>query len=527
MNTHNRLFIITGHLPLQIQDLDARITVQPSFDDRTSTIAAFLQPDHGIDSPAFREIGWTGITACTPATWALLPLEGMPGRISWYPVFLSAKYEQGLIQGFGNTVLWPLFHYLPTDAKYQAASFADYVGINSQFTESMQRYLRPGDTVWIHDYHLLPLAGMLRELLPELTIGLSLHIPFPSFTAFRRLPEDWQRQILKGMLGADLIGFQTAEFADHFRSSVRMILNTPVDGMTVEFEDRLVATGVFTMKSEWGKDFLTALKNARHHQQNFQIRFFDVYSQRQLMEHYRNAGKRQFLLDYDGTLMPFFDLPSQARPADMVLDSLRRLAADDRNSVCIISGRDSNTLQNWLGQLPIHIIAEHGAEIRYRGQPWQRIGHHVDEWKHHVLPAMEHYTGKCPGAFIEEKNFSIVWHYRNADAPLADSIKMDLYSKLSGIIAGLGLQITMGKKIVEVRSGHIDKGSTVQNLLGRETGDFILAIGDDRTDEDMFRALADQKQAFTIKVGHEASYAHFNVHTPQSVISLLDMLGHI
>jgi len=183
-------------------------------------------------------------------------------------------------------------------------------------------------------------------------------------------------------------------------------------------------------------------------------------------------------------------------------------------------------LEDWLGHLPIHIVAEHGAQIRYRGGAWRRIALPAEEWKDKVISVMDHYTEKCPGAFVEKKNFSMVWHYRNADPQMAEKIKMNLHTALSEITAGLPLQVTLGKKIVEVRNRNIDKGSAVRNLLDREISDFILAIGDDRTDEDMFRALANKKHAFTIKVGAEASHALFNLPTPQSVISLLGALGH-
>ncbi|HVS97312.1 MAG TPA: trehalose-phosphatase, partial [Puia sp.] len=122
---------------------------------------------------------------------------------------------------------------------------------------------------------------------------------------------------------------------------------------------------------------------------------------------------------------------------------------------------------------------------------------------------------------------SIVWHYRNADPQLADRVKTDLCTELSAVDANRFFRVTTGKKIVEVRSSEIDKGSMVSRLLAQDPGDFILAIGDDRTDEDMFRSLAKSEHTFTIKVGHEASHALFNLHTPQSVISLLSTLGHL
>jgi trehalose 6-phosphate synthase/phosphatase len=279
--------------------------------------------------------------------------------------------------------------------------------------------------------------------------------------------------------------------------------------------------------ARWGEQFLTALEATRVRNQQFKARFFDAYSQRHLLESYRNAQKRQLFLDYDGTLMPFFNEPAAARPGDEVLGTLGQLAKDARNSICIISGRDASVLEDWLGHLPIHIVAEHGSMVRYKGRSWEKIAPPATEWQDRICPVMERYTDKCSGAFVEKKNFSVVWHYRNADPQHAEKVKMELYSELIRLTSDLPLQVITGKKIIEVRWKEIDKGSAVRQLLTREAGDFILAIGDDRTDEDMFLALANSPESFTIKVGPEASHARFNVPTPQSVISLLSALAHV
>src|SRR6185437_15697106 len=279
--------------------------------------------------------------------------------------------------------------------------------------------------------------------------------------------------------------------------------------------------------SRWGEQFLRTLGNTLNRRQQFKARFFDAYTQRQLFESYRNAHRRQLFLDYDGTLMPFFAEPSDAKPGGAVLETLALLADDPRNSICIISGRDAAVLESWLGHLPIHLVAEHGAMVRYKGSSWESVGFAAKEWKSRLYPLLSRYTAECPGAFIEEKNFSIVWHYRNADTQMAEKAKMELYPALVEITAGLPLEVVLGKKIIEVRNKDIDKGGAVRKLLTPDAGDFILAVGDDRTDEDMFRALANNEQAFTIKVGYEASHATFNIHTPQSVLALLDALGRL
>ncbi|HEV9038122.1 MAG TPA: bifunctional alpha,alpha-trehalose-phosphate synthase (UDP-forming)/trehalose-phosphatase [Puia sp.] len=735
----NRLLIVTGLLPFEFVEQRGRMVAIPTYGQIADAMSCFLRMKASMS--AFPEITWTGIALCNPLVWESLR-DRLPDKgHDWHPIFLPVRHQETLQQGFANKVLWPLFHYFPSYVEFTTVGFENYLDMNCQFANSMERFVRPGDTVWIHDYQLLPLAALLRQRFPELIIGLFLHISFPSFEIFRHLPGTWQEQLLKGMLGADLIGFQTEEYATLFRNCARLTLATGGDGKTIEFENRLIKTGAFPLGIDysrfnrpgddlpefrqltaefvqrfkdkkiiysidvldytkgvlnrieafdyflrenvdyletvvlilvivpsrehlsryaerkkmideavshlngkfgtlgwqpvfymyrelgfeelltlyrlcnvalltplrdamnlyakefiasrtdakgililsefdgaaeqlkealfvnpndvpnigkaikaalemrvdeqnrrmaamrhsvssqdvlhWGKTLLDTLEHARSEQQEFNARYFDAYSQRQLLESYRHAQKRLIFLDYDGTLMPFFIQPSLAKPSDMVLETLSKLAEDERNSICIISGRDSDTLEAWLGQLPIHIAAEHGARIRYRGAAWQNLVVPPAKWKEDIIPIMDHYSEQCPGSFVEQKDFSMVWHFRNADPQVASKLKTDLYGVLTGISASRSFQVTMGKQIVEVRSRQMDKGTFVSNLLGREAGDFILAIGDDRTDEDMFRALADKKCAYTIKVGYESSHALFNVHTPQSVISLLSTLGHL
>jgi len=245
------------------------------------------------------------------------------------------------------------------------------------------------------------------------------------------------------------------------------------------------------------------------------------------MDRYRSARRRLFLLDYDGTLTPFFNLPSLAKPDNLLLDILNNIGRNERNSVYIVSGRDSATLDKWLGHLPVNIIAEHGARIRYRNGRWQDEATQAIHWKDAIERIMEVYTRKCVSSFIEVKEYSIVWHYRNAKPEQAGAVKMELYAALCEATDNSGLQVTMGNKIIEVRNKDADKGAAIQKVLAREKQDFILAIGDDRTDEDMFRMLAGMETAYTIKVGTEASFAQFNMHTPQMVISLLGNMNFL
>jgi trehalose 6-phosphate synthase/phosphatase len=134
---------------------------------------------------------------------------------------------------------------------------------------------------------------------------------------------------------------------------------------------------------------------------------------------------------------------------------------------------------------------------------------------------MQSYVKRCPNSFIEEKEFSIVWHFRNAEAQQAKMRAIDLYGELRHISHTFNVHVLTGNKIIEVHTKGINKVYILRKLLKENNYDFILACGDDNTDEDMFKVLAKDENAYTIKIGDEASYAKYNLYTPQMTLSLL------
>jgi trehalose 6-phosphate synthase/phosphatase len=140
---------------------------------------------------------------------------------------------------------------------------------------------------------------------------------------------------------------------------------------------------------------------------------------------------------------------------------------------------------------------------------------------------MEMYTRRCPNSFIEEKEFSMVWHFRNTEAEQGKLKSLELMGDLNDYINNRQLQVNLGNKIVEVRSRGIDKGTAIKKILANKEYEFVFAVGDDKTDEDMFKTLVGKKNCFTVKVGPNASYAQFNLLKPQMVVSLLEGLNHL
>jgi trehalose 6-phosphate synthase/phosphatase len=277
----------------------------------------------------------------------------------------------------------------------------------------------------------------------------------------------------------------------------------------------------------WAEDFMTGLQDTKQKQKSFQEIFLDEYSKRAIMDTFREAKRRLLLLDYDGTLVSYSSSPELAIPTPELLGLLASLGNKEATDVYLISGRSSSWLESHFSGLPIHLIAEHGARCKMAGEEWQAEIQTHSEWKEQVYNIMAMYVRRCPHSFIEEKEFSIVWHYRKADREQGELKAQELMIELGESIANRQLEILPGNKIVEVRNRDIHKGTAIKKVLRREMYDFIFAVGDDKTDEDMFKILSGRENCFTVKVGPHASYAQFNLQKPQMVIALLEAFKHL
>jgi trehalose 6-phosphate synthase/phosphatase len=651
------------------------------------------------------------------------------------PVFVDKDLYENYYNGFANSVLWPLFHYFSNLANYETQYFDAYVQVNQLFAEKIVPLLEPDDQVWIHDYQLMLLPHLLRQKRPEATIGFFLHIPFPSYEIFRLLPTEWKKTLLHGVMGADLIGFHTYDYVQHFLQSVKMLLGVDNYFHNLQYQDRLIRIDLFPIGIDynkfhlaaadreveemrdkirkdlgdkkiifsvdrldyskglmnrlngfeyflerypewrekmvfvlnivpsrgsipayndrkkmieekvgtvngrfstigwqpiiyrynhlsfkelvalyqaadvalitplrdgmnlvakeyvasstggrgvlilselagaaselseailvnptdtsdvassitralamplyeqrnriglmqrrlqeydvfkWVNDFMDQLIQVKQEQQKQKVKLLDDKTMAAIHRHYQGAKNRLLLLDYDGTLVPFSRIPSEAAPDNAVKDLLSRLAADSRNHVVIISGRDVASLDRWLGQLPVSLVAEHGASFKMRNAGWQQLVSVSDLWKDEIRRVMQLFVLRCAGSFVEEKTNTIAWHYRNTQTGLGFSRSRELLNTLSQLIQNTTLQVIDGNKVVEVRIGGFDKGATALKIINEMDPDFVLCMGDDTTDEDMFKAL--EGEAYTIKVNNGASSAQYTILSQQQVLPLLQSL---
>jgi len=242
-----------------------------------------------------------------------------------------------------------------------------------------------------------------------------------------------------------------------------------------------------------------------------------------ILREYRQAKKRIVFLDYDGTLVPFFDTPDMAVPSPEVLDLINRLRR--KNKVILISGRDRITLGKWFGRSKIVLSAEHGAWLRNKSGRWKRTRSISRAWKKKIISIMAKRVKELSGSFVEEKDYSVAWHYRVSPPRRAAVVRKALLKDLVDFDSGDGsnLSIIKGNKVIEVRSMAVDKGSIVRDILGSGNYDFILCMGDDATDEDMFRVL--ERKGISVKVGTGSTKAKYYLRSQRDVLSFLSKLA--
>jgi len=274
-----------------------------------------------------------------------------------------------------------------------------------------------------------------------------------------------------------------------------------------------------------GMNFVDSLIHIKKLQQDLSTKRFIDEIKIKLLNDYSKSNDRLILLDYDGTLIHFAEKPKKAKPAKELLKLLTSLAHNVKNEIVIVSGRNRETLDKWFGHLDMGLVAEHGAWIKERGKEWETIEPLENDWKKEILPVLEVYVDRTSGSFIEEKEFSLVWHYRNCDAELAAVRAKELKDVLLNLTANLDIGVMEGNKVIDIKNTNINKGRAVLKWISKKQWDFILVIGDDLTDEDIFAALPDT--AYSIKVGLGLTHAKFYVDSVADAKSLLSELESV
>ncbi|MBI4212617.1 MAG: bifunctional alpha,alpha-trehalose-phosphate synthase (UDP-forming)/trehalose-phosphatase, partial [Deltaproteobacteria bacterium] len=676
----------------------------------------------------FLWIGWPGMTVEDDRQNELT--EQLEQNYQAHPIFIQDEMMKSFYEGFCNKTIWPLFHYFPSFCSFDETSWENYKTVNQMYCDAILKVIKPDDTIWIHDYHLMLLPSLIRKERPNAKIGFFLHIPFPSFELFRLMPHAWRTEILRGMLGANVVGFHTPDFVQDFLRCTLRILGWEHNSGWLTVQDRLVLIDTFPMgidfqrffsaasapevKKEkallqqtlgeqkvilsldrldyskgilqrlagfehflrehpewhkklvlllvlvpsrigvdryqemkdqidaavgkingafgsfdwvpivyqtrfvefaglsalyqqshialitplrdgmnlvakeyvasrsdqtgvlilsemagaahelgeaiiinphtreeisraleralnmpeeeqkqhnavmqkrlqkydivgWVEDFMRSMHHAEEEQHHFRAKILTSDKLTAIKNHFVSAQRKLLLLDYDGTLVSFHPSRDKAAPPQALMDLLRKLST--LAEVVIISGRHRNTLGHWLGDLSVHLVAEHGAWYKKRNQTWELFKPLRNDWKNNLLPIMQLFADRLPGAEVEEKEYCLVWHYVGADPELASRRRKELLDHLMNFTANMDVQILQGRKIIEVRNAGVTKGNVVQELFPFSDYDFVLSMGDDTTDEDLFRILPEN--AVSIRVGLTNTFAKWNVVDTQAALHLL------
>ncbi|GKU20121.1 unnamed protein product [Fusarium langsethiae] len=272
-----------------------------------------------------------------------------------------------------------------------------------------------------------------------------------------------------------------------------------------------------------------------------------------LLTQYRSANKRLFMFDYDGTLTPIVREPSAAVPSQRLIHTLDLLAADPKNAVWIISGRDQEFLKQHLGNnTRLGFSAEHGSFMKHPGSDeWENLAEKFDMgWQAEVMEVFQKYTDRVQGSFIERKRCALTWHYRLADPEQGIHMSRECHKELESTVASKwDVEVMPGKANIEVRPTFINKGEIAKRLItmyhtpgtaddkdGNGHLEFALCMGDDFTDEDMFRSLnaasgpvLDANHVFTVTIGAstKVTLAKSHLLEPEDVIECVALLAGV
>jgi trehalose 6-phosphate synthase/phosphatase len=719
-----RMLIVTNSLPVKIQKEEGMYGFTPSGGEFAAGLSEFVKDKDHL------WFGWPGGIVAEAEEKAELIIALAEQQM--VPVFMSQEEASEYFDGFCNETLWPAFHYFTQYINFEDESWDTYVKINERFCDLIVKKAKPGDTIWVHDYHLLLLPQMLREKLPDVSIGYFHHIPFPSFEIFRMLP--WRTEILLGLCGADLIGFHTYDDMRYFLKSVgrtlgysheagylhtinhlvnvdsfplginyekfqkaaksqkveellerfkeeighqKLILTsdrldyskglpqrlkafdllidnhpeylekvsmimvvmpsrtsipeykelketidflvgrinskystldwvpihyfyrrlefeelvafyrmssvaflTPLrDGMNLVCKEfiasRAKQDGVLILSEmagaskelqeaitvnpnnikmmekalyealnwpeeeqqkkmdcmqktvekydffHWIKVYLSSLNKIKKKQEKLKTEFIGSKEAEFLRGEFQQSENPLIFLDYDGALVDYKNQPEEAFPDPDVLDILGKIS--QMANVVIISGRDRNTLQQWLDGTPISLIAEHGVFWKRNGEDqWETKVELCNRWKDAFRKEMDEFVERTPGTFVEEKEHSLVWHYRKVQSGLGNLRKRELFSHLKYVARGHNLQVLEGNRALEVKKPDVSKSKATFDFIQNQNYDFILVIGDNWTDEQTFKDLS--PSAITIRVGYTYSRARYNLKNHEQVRRFLQNL---
>src|SRR5918993_4210683 len=232
-----KTIIVSNRLPVKLTDNNGELSFSPSEGGLATGLGSIYKQGNNV------WIGWPGMDI--EDVEQQREIHDALSEENLKPVFLTQEEINQYYEGFSNEVIWPVFHYMNTYAKYQESYWKYYWKVNKKFVKAVLEIAEKDDVIWIQDYQLLLMPGFIRKALPGISIGFFQHIPFPSYELFRLIP--WRNEILEGMLGSDLIGFHTYDDARHFAHACRRLLGTKNSSNVITYDNRAVVVDSFPM----------------------------------------------------------------------------------------------------------------------------------------------------------------------------------------------------------------------------------------------------------------------------------------
>lgn len=305
---------------------------------------------------------------------------------------------------------------------------------------------------------------------------------------------------------------------EQIADSIFTAINMPKEEQVARNEhlqDRLERYNV----EKWANDFMNSLKAQKDLDAVNVSKKLTDHRLHSILEDFAKAKKSVLFLDYDGTLSGFQNDPQKAGPDEGLYELLDAFTAKPNTEVYLISGRDKDTFTRWFLPKKYNMIVEHGVWISRNGEKFRLLENLKNDWMEKIRPILESFVDRTPGSFIEEKNYSLAWHYRKTDPDFGNRRATELSTVLTSLIGTDDLSVLNGNKVMEVKSSNVNKGRAVTRVLAEDDFDFVFAIGDDWTDEFMFQDLPES--AVTVKVGRQKTLAKYYVDSTQEVRELL------
>lgn len=240
-----KIHIVSNRLPFSVKEEGENTTLEASVGGLATGMKSIYKDYGGT------WIGWTGLDSDTLDADKQKKVDQLFKQEKCASVHLNSEEIQLFYEGFSNRTIWPLFHYFTQYADFNNEDWETYKAVNQKFADATIDTLEDGDSVWIHDYQLLLVPEMIKSKKPNVTIGFFLHIPFPSYEVFRILP--WRKEIIQGMLGADLIGFHTYDYERHFFSCVRRLFGYEISFNQIHIDERIIIADSFPMGIDYEK----------------------------------------------------------------------------------------------------------------------------------------------------------------------------------------------------------------------------------------------------------------------------------